>query len=50
MAIIKTMITTVIILQSVMIKIIISDNNDNETYIHERFLDFSNHFATFFEI
>ena len=31
MAIMKTMITTVIILISIMIKIIISDNNDNET-------------------
>ena len=30
MAIMKTMITTVIILKSMMIKIIISDNNDNE--------------------
>ena len=31
MAIMKTMITTVIILKSMMIKMIISDNNDNET-------------------
>ena len=31
MAIIKTMITTVIILKSMMIKMIVSDNNDNET-------------------
>ena len=31
MAIMKSMITTVIILKSMMIKMIISDNNDNET-------------------
>ena len=55
----KTMINTVIILKSLVIKMImvmiIVNDNENEclnypTYVHERVLDFSNHFATFVEI